>query len=837
MADQDMTLRIAIETVLNERGFVSLDAALAKAKAEAASFAQASKSATATSTTGYFDLTRAMQGLPQVQAAATTGAKQAGDALRETGMSAASLGYSVQNLMGQFAALASAGALVAFLKSAYIEAAADARAMNALMVQVQQTGQAHEWSRPKVEEFISALEDETGIVHDKLIPAFQRLVLVTGDVRVSQDLLTVAAKYAVNGIGDVESNARSLGMALQTGVGRSLRVFGIETKAAGGEAADLASMLQLVFDKADQMPSHFEDAQARLDHWTIAWVKFKEAVGGAADGLASMFIHTRGDAIKATAEGLTYLNTIIAKAEASGDTQSVRYTSMITERTIKEKLLATLRGELEVKTDENIETRRVTMVAALSRTAEIEAAKYGEVAASRQVEDAKANVASIESAKTTMTTRLQLAKATEKEIADAVAVYDKPLEGAKVALAQAEATKRVEIAKKAAEQESRERRTVLQTARDVAEASLAITEKGSREELAQRNAMLSAEYADKRAAIDDNIKDASRHAEAIVNLDEWMRERRLAILHDFSAAAQATEAARLARLQVLTDKIIAETDREVKERSEAEKRFADYMERLDERIFQQERSYDVRGLQDFLKQLAAERRALDKHIAELRAAGITEVQIEKQTAAAKIKIAEIENKTKGQLIIAGVASAVQAWASAFPKNKNLAIANTIISTYEAAQKSYDALADIPYIGPVLGGIAAAAAVAAGMARVQQIRSTGAGFDKPEHDLMAKVGGKRWSGDMVRQWDKGVTEGWNEGMARTAFIAPQVPQAQRGGRGDSVVNNNSNWAPATHTTVNVHGFIGAGKTDFMKTLKRELDRVDRQIVRRSRLGSM
>lgn len=53
--------------------------------------------------------------------------------------------------------------------------------------------------------------------------------------------------------------------------------------------------------------------------------------------------------------------------------------------------------------------------------------------------------------------------------------------------------------------------------------------------------------------------------------------------------------------------------------------------------------------------------------------------------------------------------------------KAASIAETIIATYSSAQKAYDAMAKIPYIGPALAASAAAIAVAAGLARVQLIR--------------------------------------------------------------------------------------------------------------------
>jgi len=60
--------------------------------------------------------------------------------------------------------------------------------------------------------------------------------------------------------------------------------------------------------------------------------------------------------------------------------------------------------------------------------------------------------------------------------------------------------------------------------------------------------------------------------------------------------------------------------------------------------------------------------------------------------------------------------------AAFTAFKGVAIAQTVIDTYKAAQGAYSAMASIPYVGPALGVAAAAAAVAAGMARVSSISS-------------------------------------------------------------------------------------------------------------------
>lgn len=62
----------------------------------------------------------------------------------------------------------------------------------------------------------------------------------------------------------------------------------------------------------------------------------------------------------------------------------------------------------------------------------------------------------------------------------------------------------------------------------------------------------------------------------------------------------------------------------------------------------------------------------------------------------------------------------------FEIGKAASIANTVMSTFEGAQKAYSSMAGIPIVGPALGAAAAAAAVAAGMVRVQNIQATSLG---------------------------------------------------------------------------------------------------------------
>lgn len=62
-------------------------------------------------------------------------------------------------------------------------------------------------------------------------------------------------------------------------------------------------------------------------------------------------------------------------------------------------------------------------------------------------------------------------------------------------------------------------------------------------------------------------------------------------------------------------------------------------------------------------------------------------------------------------------------AEEFMVGKRASQAAAIIATYEGATKAFTSLAGIPYVGPILGAIAAAAAIAAGLINVREIENT------------------------------------------------------------------------------------------------------------------
>lgn len=94
--------------------------------------------------------------------------------------------------------------------------------------------------------------------------------------------------------------------------------------------------------------------------------------------------------------------------------------------------------------------------------------------------------------------------------------------------------------------------------------------------------------------------------------------------------------------------------------------------------------------------------------------------------AARAAAGDVIRQNEAQAVIDGLGTVADA-ARVFGKKgfaayKAAAIAQTLISTYSSAQKSYDSLSSIPVVGPALGGAAAAAAIVSGLGQVARIRA-------------------------------------------------------------------------------------------------------------------
>lgn len=104
---------------------------------------------------------------------------------------------------------------------------------------------------------------------------------------------------------------------------------------------------------------------------------------------------------------------------------------------------------------------------------------------------------------------------------------------------------------------------------------------------------------------------------------------------------------------------------------------------------------------------------------------LSEINEKYETARNNAKIDAVRNGFSiiGNLAKAFAGQSEEEQKKAFEVQKAANIANAIVDTYASATASYKSLAGIPGVGPVLGGLAAGAAIAAGLANVRAIEQT------------------------------------------------------------------------------------------------------------------
>jgi len=222
----------------------------------------------------------------------------------------------------------------------------------------------------------------------------------------------------------------------------------------------------------------------------------------------------------------------------------------------------------------------------------------------------------------------------------------------------------------------------------------------------------------------------------------------------------------------------------------------------------------------------ANKQLLDEYVKDVDTRMREEIKKEKKTAevteqlrreglalAKRIKQQELEM----QITVAN--AAVGLMREVFGDTKEVAIAQAIINTYEAATKAMTA-------GPIIGPILAALTIAMGLAQVAKIISTepaggGGGFDDPRNDWAAYQGGRKWAKDMIGMFSAGATNGVSAGWA-----------AGMGG-----TTNNSTIDNSRHVNVTLQGagLLDPTNVEMVKQLSRTLRNVERNIESQRQLG--
>lgn len=137
----------------------------------------------------------------------------------------------------------------------------------------------------QTKEFISALASYAGIVDERLIPAFDKLLAVTGDSDQAQKLLKIATDAAMSGFGEMEGNVNILTKAIRDGGVKGTDEFSTSIKKMTSAGKDLTWTLNQYGQAVEKTAAQNDTAKLKIDQAKVSWDETKEVIGSLALGL------------------------------------------------------------------------------------------------------------------------------------------------------------------------------------------------------------------------------------------------------------------------------------------------------------------------------------------------------------------------------------------------------------------------------------------------------------------------------------------------------------------------------------------------------------------------
>jgi len=237
-------------------------------------------------------------------AAQFTGKKSFTDADR----AAQKLNKTVKNLAGAFGVTFSARAFANYSKMAVKAFAEDDKAARTLTKTLNNLGLA--FANTEVQDFISDLEKQFGVLDDFLRPAYQKLITTTGDYRKSQDLLRVALDLSAQSGESVVSTSNDLSQAL-VGNMKGLRKYGLGLTTAQLSAMSFEEVLARITKISKGQAALAADTYSgKLDKLKVAGANASEVLGGA---LLDSFIKLSGGDVDNATSKIETFSTTLAK--------------------------------------------------------------------------------------------------------------------------------------------------------------------------------------------------------------------------------------------------------------------------------------------------------------------------------------------------------------------------------------------------------------------------------------------------------------------------------------------------------------------------------------------
>ena len=226
----------------------------------------------------------------------------------EADRAAQKLNRTVKNLAGAFGVTFSARAFVNYSKMAVKAFAEDDKAARTLTKTLDNLGLA--FANTEVQDFISDLEKQFGVLDDFLRPAYQKLITTTGDWRKSQDLLKVALDLSAQSGESVVSTANDLSQAL-VGNMKGIRKYGLGLTTAQLSAMSFEEVLARITKISKGQAALAADTYSgKLDKLKVAGANASEVLGGA---LLDSFIKLSGGDVDSATSKIDTFSTTLAK--------------------------------------------------------------------------------------------------------------------------------------------------------------------------------------------------------------------------------------------------------------------------------------------------------------------------------------------------------------------------------------------------------------------------------------------------------------------------------------------------------------------------------------------
>lgn len=238
-------------------------------------------------------------------------------------------------------------AITQFGKASVRAFSEDQQAAIRLTKSLENLGLAFENTR--VTEFIADLERTSGVLDDSLRPAMQSLLMTTGSVTRSQELLTLALEMSRASGRDVATVSKDLARAY-VGQTRGLAKYNIGLSVTELRTKSFTELQQILTQQfTGQNAAYLETYAGRVGVLNVAYANMQETIG---EGLVDAFTILSGDSgigggVKAMdlfAEKIADVTRGIATLIASGSDLRKYFTTVFGLLRNPENLLAPLRG-------------------------------------------------------------------------------------------------------------------------------------------------------------------------------------------------------------------------------------------------------------------------------------------------------------------------------------------------------------------------------------------------------------------------------------------------------------------------------------------------------------